>query len=89
MQSLSDGQRSTFRYFFFAEYRFIHRITLPDFEPLGPLVNSEFWPGIEKIHRLIADNYSSMLCVDLEDFTGNTRYSAYNMFGVINAIIVN
>ena len=36
MQSLSDGQRSTFRYFFFAEYRFIHRITLPDFEQLGP-----------------------------------------------------
>ena len=85
MQSLSDGQRSTFRYFFFAEYRFIHRITLPDFEQLGPQWIVSFGPQ----WVLIADNYSSMLCVDLEDFTGNTRYSAYNMFDVINAIIVN
>nr|XP_058945830.1 ficolin-2-like [Pocillopora verrucosa] len=46
-------------------------------------LKSEFWLGLDKIHRLTSDN-KSMLRVDLEDFEGNTRYAEYNMFGVMS-----
>jgi len=46
-------------------------------------LNGELWLGLDKIHRLTADN-NSMLRVDLEDFEGNTRFAEYNMFGVMN-----
>ena len=46
-------------------------------------LKSEFWLGLDKIHRLTSDN-NSMLRVDLEDFEGNTRYAEYNMFGVMS-----
>ena len=46
-------------------------------------LNSEFWLGLDNIHRLTSDN-NSMLRVDLEDFEGNTAYAEYNKFGVMN-----
>ena len=46
-------------------------------------LNGELWLGLDKIHRLTADN-NSMLRVNLEDFEGNTRFAEYNMFGVLN-----
>jgi len=46
-------------------------------------LNSEFWLGLDKIHRLTSDN-NSMLRVDLEDFEGNTAYAEYNMFNVMS-----
>ena len=46
-------------------------------------LKSEFWLGLDKIHRLTSDN-KSMLRVDLEDFEGNTRYAEYNLFGVMS-----
>ena len=46
-------------------------------------LESEFWLGLDKIHRLTSDN-NSMLRVDLEDFEGNTAYAEYNMFGVMS-----
>ena len=45
-------------------------------------LKSEFWLGLDKIHRLTSDN--SMLRVDLEDFEGNTAYAEYNLFGVMS-----
>ena len=46
-------------------------------------LKSEFWLGLDKIHRLTSDN-NSMLRVDLEDFEGNTAYAEYNFFGVMS-----
>ena len=46
-------------------------------------LKSEFWLGLDKIHRLTSDN-NSMLRVDLEDFEGNTAYAEYNLFGVMS-----
>ena len=46
-------------------------------------LKSEFWLGLDKIHRLTSDN-NSMLRVDLEDFEGNTAYAEYKMFGVMS-----
>ena len=46
-------------------------------------LESEFWLGLDKIHRLTSDNIG-MLRVDLEDFEGNTAYAEYNMFGVMS-----
>ena len=45
-------------------------------------LKSEFWLGLDKIHRLTSDN-NSMLRVDLEDFEGNAAYAEYNLFGVM------
>nr|XP_058956506.1 fibrinogen C domain-containing protein 1-like [Pocillopora verrucosa] len=45
-------------------------------------LKSEFWLGLDKIHRLTSDN-KSMLRVDLEDFEGNTAYAEYNLSGVM------
>ena len=44
-------------------------------------LSSEFWLGLDKIHRLTSDD-NNMLRVDLEDFEGNTVYAEYNTFGV-------
>ena len=44
-------------------------------------LSGEFWLGLDKIHLLTSDN-NNMLCVDLEDFEGNTAYAEYNMLGV-------
>ena len=44
-------------------------------------LTSEFWMGLDKIHRLTS-NDSNMLLVDLEDFEGNTTYAEYNTFDV-------
>ena len=41
-------------------------------------LKSEFWLGLDKIHRLTSDN-NSMLRVDLEDFEGNTGYAEYKI----------
>ena len=46
-------------------------------------LKSEFWLGLDKIHRLTSDN-NNMLRVDLEDFEGNTAYAEYNLFGVMS-----
>ena len=46
-------------------------------------LKSEFWLGLDKIHRLTSDN-NSMLRVDLKDFEGNTRYAEYNLFSVMS-----
>ena len=46
-------------------------------------LNGEFWLGLDKIHRLTSDN-DNMLCVNLEEFEGNTAYAEYNMFGVMS-----
>ncbi|XP_066019720.1 microfibril-associated glycoprotein 4-like [Pocillopora verrucosa] len=46
-------------------------------------LKSEFWLGLDKIHRLTSDN-NGMLRVDLEDFEGNTAYAEYNLFGVMS-----
>ena len=45
-------------------------------------LRSEFWLGLDKIHRLTSDD-NSMLRVDLEDFEGNTAHAEYNKFGVM------
>ena len=37
-------------------------------------LNGEFWLGLDKIHRLTSDN-NSILCVELEDFEGDTAYA--------------
>ena len=39
-------------------------------------LNSEFWLGLDKIHRLTSYN-NNKLHVDLEDFQGNTAYAKY------------
>ena len=46
-------------------------------------LSSEFWLGLDKIHRLTSDD-NSMLRVDLEDFKGETRFAQYNPFVVMN-----
>ena len=46
-------------------------------------LNSEFWLGLDKIHRLTSYN-NNTLHVDLEDFQGNTAYAKYNLFGVMS-----
>ena len=46
-------------------------------------LRSEFWLGLDKIHRLTLDD-KSMLRVDLEDFEGDTAYAAYNKFKVMS-----
>ena len=46
-------------------------------------LRSEFWLGLDKIHRLTSDD-NNMLRVDLEDFEGNTVYAEYNTFGVMS-----
>ena len=43
-------------------------------------LNSEFWLGLDKIHRLTKER--SRLRVDLEDATGKTAYADYDFFGV-------
>ncbi|XP_078365493.1 techylectin-5B-like isoform X2 [Oculina patagonica] len=43
-------------------------------------LNSEFWLGLDKIHRLTKER--SRLRVDLEDTTGKTAYAEYDFFGV-------
>ena len=47
-------------------------------------LNSEFWLGNDKIHRLTSDGNKKRLRVDLEDFEGNTAYAEYDMFGVMS-----
>ena len=44
-------------------------------------LNSEFWLGLNKIHRLTARS-SNKLRVDLEDFHGKTVFAEYNSFSV-------
>ena len=44
-------------------------------------LKSEFWLGLDKIHRLTS-NDNNMLRVDLEDFERNTAYAEYNTFHV-------
>ena len=46
-------------------------------------LNSEFWLGLDKIHRLTSYN-NNKLHVDLEDFQGNTAYAKYNLFRVMS-----
>ena len=46
-------------------------------------LSSEFWLGLDKIHRLTSDE-NSMLRVYLEDFQGETRFSQYNPFILMN-----
>ena len=46
-------------------------------------LKSEFWLGLDKIHRLTSDN-KNVLLVDLEDFEGNTAYAEYTLFGVMS-----
>ena len=46
-------------------------------------LKSEFWLGLDKIHRLTSDN-KNVLRVDLEDFEGNTAYAEYTLFGVMS-----
>jgi len=43
-------------------------------------LKGEFWLGLDKIHRLTKER--SRLRVDLEDFSGNTAYAEYSVFGV-------
>ncbi len=45
--------------------------------------SGELWLGNEKIH-LLTSGETNMLCVDLEDFEGNTACAEYNMFGVMS-----
>nr|XP_058944598.1 microfibril-associated glycoprotein 4-like [Pocillopora verrucosa] len=44
-------------------------------------LNSEFWLGLNKIHRLTARS-SDKLRVDLEDFHGKTAFAEYSSFSV-------
>ena len=37
--------------------------------------------GLDKVYRL-TDNESYKLCVDLQDFAGNTGYSEYDLFKI-------
>ena len=46
-------------------------------------LNGEFWLGLDKIHRLTAKERSK-LRVDLEDFSGKTRFAEYSSFGVFD-----
>ena len=48
-------------------------------------LNSEFWLGLDKIHRLTSYNNNTLrVDLDLEDFQGNTAYAKYNLFGVMS-----
>ena len=47
-------------------------------------LNGEFWLGLNKIHRL-SKPMNTTLHVDLEDFTGGTRYAKYTMFQVLDS----
>ncbi len=40
-------------------------------------LNSEFWLGLDKIHRMTSSK-SNELRIELEDFSGNTRYALYS-----------
>ena len=47
-------------------------------------LNGEFWLGLNKIHRL-SKPANTTLRVDLEDFTGGTRYAKYTTFQVLDS----
>ena len=46
-------------------------------------LNSEFWLGLDKLHRLTVRN-NNELRVDLSDVEGNTAYAVYSTFAVAN-----
>ena len=46
-------------------------------------LNGEFWLGLDKIYRL-TEKKRNRLRVDLEETTGNTAYTEYDMFAVTN-----
>ena len=53
-------------------------------EGFGDL-SGEFWLGLEKIHRLTANDTNSTLRVDLGDFANLTSYAEYSTFSIGNA----
>ena len=48
----------------------------------GNISRTEFWLGLEKIHRLIASAPITQLRVDLQDFEGNASFAKYTSFSV-------
>jgi hypothetical protein len=40
-------------------------------------LTGEFWLGLEKIHKMTT-NKSNELLIEVEDFSGNTRYALYS-----------
>ena len=48
----------------------------------GNISRTEFWLGLEKIHRLIASAPITQLRVDLQDFEGNSSFAKYTSFSV-------
>ncbi|XP_046863999.1 fibrinogen gamma chain-like [Xenia sp. Carnegie-2017] len=44
-------------------------------------LKSEFWLGLDKINRLTSRK-DKKLRIDMEDFTGNTRYAEYDFFSI-------
>ena len=45
------------------------------------ILNSEFWLGLDKIHR-ITNATQNELRIDMEDTSGNTKYAEYDLFAV-------
>ena len=48
----------------------------------GNISRTEFWLGLEKIHRLTASAPITQLRVDLQDFEGDTSFAKYTSFSV-------
>ena len=44
-------------------------------------VDGEFWLGLDKIHRMTSSK-SNELRIELEDFSGNTRYALYSSVSI-------
>ena len=44
-------------------------------------LTSEFWLGLDKINRLTSTTQNK-LRIDMEDFSGKTRYAEYDFFSV-------
>ena len=44
-------------------------------------VSSEFWLGLDKIHRLTTVTQNKIR-IDMEDTSGNTKYAEYDLFAV-------